>query len=595
MMSDLVIERSRWQAFECLRGMRPADTVINNAQIVDVNTGKIFAGGLAIAGGRVARAGDVDDLIGESTQVIDAKGRFLTPGLIDTHSHSYHCHLSMTEYARLCLRRGTTTITESAYGQGQVGGAAAVRLTIEELRRTPINALFQLPILAYLQNVELGLKPTPNRPSEEQMMEMLDWPGCVGLEEPPAIPYFERDPGIERMTAGALQRGQVVMGHAADLKREDLEAYASMGITSDHECVTAEEAVERVAAGIMVSIRECSIARNQNEVQRAITEMGVTPDRFMFNVDVPDAPVFMTDGHVDHHVRLAIAGGISPVDALRMATINAARYYRVDHDLGSLAPGRRADVLIVGDLEKFDVHSVIANGQIFVEDGEEQIVLRQPIHPHAFTHSMAELKTVRAEDLALRAPAGRSTVKVRAIDGSELYSREVHAELTCVDGVVQADPGQDILKIAMIDRNGVDCPPGMGFIKGYGLKRGAIGTSYNPYFNNPLGVGVNDAEVAHAINEVSEMGGGFVVVAEGKVLGRVRLPLFGLLSDLDADRYVAEMAALNSLVHELGCPIESPFQQLAFCIVGGELFKLKLAIGGMFDVEERRYLSPFVD
>lgn len=592
-MSDL-IESSRWRNFEALLGRRPADLVITNGRVVDVHSRQVRDGGIAIVGDRIARTGDVSGLIEEGTRVIDAKGRFLTPGLIDTHAHSYHCHLSMTEYARICLRSGTTTITESSYGQGQVGGLPAVRHSLDELRRTPIGVLFQLPMLAYLQNVELGLTPTPNRPSEEEMAQMLDWEGCVGLEEPPSIPFVERDPGIDRLVAGALSRRQVVMGHGAGLSEDELIAYSSMGVSSDHECVTAEEATWRVSAGMMVAIRECSIARDQKRVQKAITELGMSPDYFMYSIDVPDAVAFQRDGHISNHVRLAIEGGIDPIEALRMGSFNAARYYRVDESVGSLSPGRLADVLIVGELEAFDIHSVIAKGEVVVADGKEAMTFRQPIHPHAFLHSMASLDPIRADDLRVEAPAGAERATARVIDGAELYSDELQIELPCVDGAVQADPSQDVLKIAMIDRNAVPVPPGIGFIRGFGLKRGAIGSSYNPYFNNPLGVGVNDSEVARAINEIATMGGGFAVVCEGKVLGSVALPLFGLLSELPVDDYIAAMKELDAIAHELGCEIESPFQQLAFNIVGGELAKLKLAIGGMFDVDERVYKPTLV-
>jgi adenine deaminase len=589
-----VISVSRWHAFEALLGRRGADLVIRNGRVVDVHGRRIVEGGVAIVGDRIARIGDVESLVAADTVEIDAGGRYVTPGLIDTHAHSYHCHLSMTEYARLCLRCGTTTVTESSYGQGQVGGLPAVRHSLDELRRTPIGVFFQLPILAYLQNVELGLAPTPNRPSEDEMAQMLDWEGCVGLEEPPSIPLVERDPGIERLISEALARGQVVMGHGAGLTEDELVAYASMGVSSDHECVTAEEATWRVGAGMMVAIRECSIARDQERVQRAIVEDGMSPDYFMYSIDVPDAVAFDRDGHVSNHVRLAIRGGVDPIEAIRMGTINAARYYRADEEVGSLAPGRLADVLIVGDLESFDVHSVIAKGRVVVAEGEERMRFRQPVHPHGFLHSMAPLRPVGADELRIEAPLGATKATVRVIDGAELYSPEVHVELPCRDGAVQADPQQDVLKIAMVDRNGVDRPPGIGFIRGFGLKRGAIGSSYNPYFNNPLGVGVDDAEVAHAINEIAAMGGGFAVVCEGKLLGSVGLPLFGLLSELPADDYIARMKELDAIVHGLGCEIESPFQQLAFNIVGGELAKLKLAIGGMFDVDERAYKPALV-
>ena len=583
----------RWRVMEALLGRRPADLAITGARVVDVGTGAVTEGGVAVVGELIAATGRIDELIGDDTEVIDAGGALATPGLIDTHAHQYHANLSPTEYGRMCLRRGTTTVAEGFYGQGQIGGAEAVRFSLAELRATPVGVLFQAPILAYLQNVELGLPATPSAPSAADLVEMLDW-DCVGLEEPPYIPFKERDPGIERLAAEALARGQVIMGHGAGLDADELRAYAAMGISADHECISAEEAVQRVQAGMMVSLRDCSIAHNQVEVQGAITEHGMDPSLFMFSSDVPDAVTMADDGHVDHQIRLAVEAGIDPIDALRMATINAARYFRVDDSIGSLAPGRFADVLLVDDLQSFGVRTVVAKGLPAVIDGEDAWEPVAPIYPEAYTASVRLNRPVRAEDLRVPAPGGGSAT-VRVIGGAELLSDERRFDVPCANGSVASDPGQDVLKAAMVDRYGRDEPPAIGFIQGYGLARGAIGTTYNPYSNNPMAIGTSDEEVAHAINVVAEMGGGFAAVAGGEVIASVPLPLFGLLSDRPADEALGQIEALHAAIADLGCTIERPMHQLAFTAVGGELPRLKLSAQGVFDVSERRLLPVLVE
>jgi adenine deaminase len=585
----------RWRVLEAVLGRRPADLAVVNARIVDVYLGSVSPGGVAIVGERIARTGDVDSLIGDSTTVLDAGGRFVTPGLIETHAHLYHANLSPTEYARLCLRSGTTTVVEAFYGLAQVSGLEAVRFFLAELRRTPIAVLFQVPILAYLQNIELGLAPTPTGLSESDMLETLDWPDCVGLEEPPYIPFRERDPGIERIAAESLARGLPIMGHGAGLDVEELGAYTAMGITADHECVAAGEAVERIRAGMMVSLRECAISHDQPAVQRAITERAMSSAHFMFSTDVPDAVTMARQGHIDDRIRIAVAGGIDPIAAVQMATVNAARYYRVEESLGSLAPGRLADVLVVEDLDDFVVRDVIAKGERVIAGGEEVALFERPIYPQAFLGSLRIKRPVRAEDLRIAVPDGRDQATVRVIAGAELLSEERHMTVPCPDGHAPADTGQDVLKAAMVDRFGRHEAPALGFIHGYGLKRGAIGTAYNPFTNNPMALGTNDADVAHAINEVAEMQGGFVAVAGGEVLASVPLPLCGLLSDQDADDVVRDLERLYAVVAELGCPIERPFHQLAFTGVAGELPRLKLSDRGMFDVERRQLVSPLVE
>jgi adenine deaminase len=585
------------ELLDALAGVVDADLVVTNGRIVDVHKKEVREGGIAVKSGRIIRVGDVESLVGPGTEVLDARGRYLTPGLIESHAHSYHANFNLTEYAKLCLSRGTTAVAESFYGQGQIRGKEAVRFFYDELRRTPITLLFVVPILAYLQNIELGLEATPGTLTGDDLFEMLEWEGCVGLEEPPYIPVAERDPVIVRLIEKALAQGKVVMGHAAGLTEAELDAYAAFGITGDHEQLNAEEAVHRVERGMMVSTRETPIARNQRDVQRALTELGADPAMFMFCSDVPDAVTYATVGHIDEYIRIAVEGRIDPLDAVAMGSYNTARYYRVDHLVGSLAPGRQADILMVGDLEKFDVQSVIAKGTVVVADGERKHRFQRPVYPAFLQGTVGLKRPVEVEDLAVRAPAGRTKVTVRAIGAESLLSDERRFELPVeADGTVAADVEGDVLKVAMWDRYGRWAEPAVAFMQGFQLKRGAIATSYNPFYNNVMALGTNDADMALAANTVNELGGGFVAVAEGEVLGSVALPLVGLLSDGDADEVVPQLERLYAQVmEELGCAIEWPFHNFAFTAVVGELPILKLCDRGLFDVAKREHLSTIVE
>ena len=585
----------RTDLLDTLAGVTAPDMVVTNGQVVDVQSRRVRAGGIAVKSGRIIRVGDVGGMAGEGTEVLDAGGRYLTPGLIESHAHSYHANMNLTEYAKLCLSCGTTAVAESFYGQGQIRGIEAVRFFRDELRATPLTLLFLVPVLAYLQNLELGLEATPGTVTGDDLFEMLEWEDCVGLEEPPYIPVAERDPVIVRLIERALAQGKVVMGHAAGLTEEELNAYAAFGITGDHEQLTAEEAVARVERGMMVSTRETPIARNQRDVQKALTELGADPAMFMFCSDVPDAVTYGTVGHIDEYIRIAVEGGIDPLDAVAMGSYNTARYYRVDHLLGSLAPGRQADILMVGDLERFDVQTVIAKGTVVVADGERKHRFQRPVYPAFLQGTVALQRPVEVEDLALRAPEGAERVTVRAIGAESLLSDERRFELPVAgDGTVGADVEGDVLKVAMWDRYGRWPEPAIAFMQGFKLQRGAIATSYNPFYNNVMSLGTNDADMALAANTVNELGGGFVAVADGELLGSVALPLCGLLSDGDADEVVPELERLYAQVAELGCAIEWPFHNLAFTAVVGELPILKLCDRGLFDVAKREHLSTIV-
>lgn len=586
--------RERIDAMEGLTGDRPADLVVRGGRVIDVWSGEVREGGVAVTGSTIVRAGEVDRHIGETTSVIDARGAFLTPGLIETHMHLYESNLNPTELARVLLPHGTTALPEAVYGPGQIRGLEAVRFFIEELRRTPITVLLQVPVLGYLQNLELGLPGAPQSLDGDDLRQALRWRGCVGLEEPPFIPLAEQDPVVLDLMELALDAGQVVMGHGAGLTLDELAAYAAMGVTADHEAVSADEALERIAVGMMVSMRESCVARNQAELQRAVTEHGASPHNFMFCADVLDPVEAHRVGHIDQSIRVAIAGGVDPIAAVQMATVNAARFYRVDHALGSLTPGRQADILIVDDLERFEVRSVIAKGALVVQEGEVIVPLRRPSYPAFLRRTVRLGREVTAESLAVPAPEGRDDVLTRVIDGSSLVSQERHLRLPVSDGAVRCDPEQDVIKVAMLDRHGADAPPAIAFLQGYGISRGAIGTTYNPMYHNVLVAGADDDSLARAANLLAEIGGGFVAV-DGEREIAVPLELCGLMSDRPASELVADMERLYEMARELGCTMESPFHNLAFVAVCGELPFLKLAHDGLFDVQSRRRLPTLVD
>jgi adenine deaminase len=391
----------------------------------------------------------------------------------------------------------------------------------------------------------------------------------------------------------ALRGGQVVMGHGAGLGHAELTAYAAMGVTADHEAVTAEEALARIRAGMMVSMRESCVARNQVELQKAITEHGASTRHFMFCADVLDPVEADRVGHIDQSIRLAVRGGIDPLAAVQMATINAARYYRVDHALGSLAPGRQADVLVVEDLEQFRVRSVVAKGRLVVREGEVVAPLRRPLYP-AFLKGTVKLhRPAAAATFAVPAPAGAGEVLARVIGGDNLVSDERHVRLPVIDGAVRCDPDQDVIKLAMLDRYGADAPAAIGFLQGYGIRRGAIGTTYDPMYHHVLVAGTDDEDLATAANALAEMGGGFVAV-DGDDVVAVPLELCGLMSDRPAAEFIDAMERLYEKARELGCSMPSPFHNLAFTAVCGELPFLKLAHDGLFDVQQRRSLPTLV-
>jgi adenine deaminase len=314
----------------------------------------------------------------------------------------------------------------------------------------------------------------------------------------------------------------------------------------------------------------------------------------MFCADVLDPVEAARVGHIDQSIRLAVQGGVDPIAAVQMATVNAARYYRVDHRLGSLAPGRQADILLVDDLASFDVRSVVAKGKLVVRDGEVVTALERPLYPAFLRNTVRLYRPATAQTFALPPVDGRVDALTRVIGGDNLVSDERRLRLPVVDGEVRCDPDQDVIKLAMLDRYGADAPAAIGFLQGYGIKRGAIGTTYNPMYHNVLVAGVDDEAMALAANTLAELGGGFVAV-DGDEVVAVPLELCGLMSDRPAQEFIPAMERLYAKARELGCTMESPFHNLAFTAVCGELPFLKLAHDGLFDVRRRTRLPTLVE
>lgn len=585
---------ARRDLIDALTGTRHADLVVTGGRVVDVHRGVVRQADVAVKGERIVKVGDVDALRGPETRVVAAEGRYVTPGLIDPHVHAYHSQMNFTEYARTVLRRGTTATTEGAYFAAMIAGIDGVRFFIEEMRRTPLTVLFVAPALGYLQNRELGIPAQPNSISGDELVSMLEWEGCVGIEEPPYFAIADGDPVIARLVEEALRRGLRYMGHGAGLQGDALAAYAAAGVSCDHECITAEEAVERLEVGMMVGMRQCAIGPNQREVQKAITEHGCDPDLFMFCADGTDPLTISDEGYLDAAIRLAVEGGIDPVTAVRMATLNPARYYRVDDWLGSIAPGRQADLLLVGDLARFDVQSVIAKGAPVFLDGEQVCRFERPAYPAFLRDSVTLARPLQAQDLRVEVPADADWARVRVIGAETLVSDLREVVLPVQAGSVAADPDQDVLKVAMHNRYGRDERPGVAFMQGYGFKRGAFAMSYSPLLSDLMALGVDDGDLAKALNEVGRMRGGFAVVDDGEIVASMALPLLGLVSDASAEDVVAGVRALTAALVDRGCTMPHPFANFAMTSVLGEIPFVKMSNQGIFDIAARATLPTVV-
>jgi adenine deaminase len=554
-------------------GYEPADKVIKNCRIVNSHTGTIHASSdnIAIKGERIAAIGDMDYTLGDDTEVIDAGGRFVVPGLIDPHCHQWHTYANSTVFAACRLLHGSTTIVDGFYGHAIVNGLRASRYFLDELLATPVKPIFVVPTMCYTQNRGIGFPASPNAPSIQELLDALEWPETKGIEEisPELMLYRnQRDSDLLNLMEECLKQGKVIQGHSAGMTDDKItNAWVSSGIMHNHEMVNASETRRQAELGIWVVIREGSACKDIEACIPVITKEGYHSRAFQLCTDVITPDWMLERGQMDNAIRVAIKNGLDPMTAIQMSTIQPAEFYRVNHDMGMIAPGRYADIVFVESLEEFEISQVMANGKIWVKDGELVEPLRHPDYPDWLYGTMNIDRVLVPEDFQIRAPQGAGdTVNVQTIntrDGSLETPGSVET-LKVVDGLVQGDPANGINKICMIDRIMGTGEIGLAFVKGFGIQSGCIGTTANVFNQNIVLVGTSDEDMAAAANETIKMDGGFIALRGGEVLASLPTPLNGLASDLPFKQLFEKQYKLIAAWRDMGCELETPQMNLEF-------------------------------
>ena len=518
--ADDVLGRERRSRVALRR--EPADLVLRDAQILDVHTGLIDAGGIAIVGDRIAYVGDVEDLIGSQTVVYEAAGRIAIPGLIEGHIHTYESHLPIKEIARGFFLHGVTTIVTDFYGEAVVRGIDAIRACLDEGAETRLNIVFILPMPALYQDEPFLHTGTI---SFKEMETMAAWPECHGLNECFIKNLTGGEPMLRKLVDVVQANGGKICGHGSEGTTEEIQAWAGwVRRLDDHEAVSGSEALEKLKAGIHIIAREGSGVSDVANIVSVLLQRGADLRHVSFCTDILSPVDLVARGSIDYCVRLCVGLGVPPIKAVQMATINAAETHLIDDDVGSLSPGRRADIILLdGNLEEFRIGTVLAAGQVVVENGsnlEEHAVVARP----DFAYGTVNPGPITAESFAIPAPPDAETVRVRIIGvgNGTIITRQLEGELPVRKGIVQGAPERGINKIAAIDRHSGEGRIGLGFVDGFGLRSGAVASTYNPHYQHLLVVGVDEEAMALAVEQCRQMGGGFVVADKGKVLAKFR-------------------------------------------------------------------------
>ena len=544
------------------RGLIPADKVIRGGQLVNVMSSEIYPADVAVYGDMITAIGDVSDYIGPDTEIIDAAGRYLVPGLIDGHIHSECSKLSITSYAKAVVPHGTTSMISGLDEYISVSGLEGLREVLAEMKQSPLKVFWGAP---FKTPYTIPQSTVAYNFTKETHQEVQKWPECFGVWETVREFLQEEDEDTLGAISEAIENRLPVFGSAPMLRGKDLNGYLCGGVRLDHESYDHEEVVEKMRKGMHMLIRESCVTHFLAENIRAVTEVNpALARRVSFCTDDVTARDILEKGHLDHVVRLAIQAGVSPMTAIQMATINSAEAYRIDHLVGAIVPGRIADVLFVDDLTQFRVRAVMTNGKMVAEDHKLSYALHAPKRSTALSSPLKCKPTTKA-DFEYHVALENGTADVLALDVKGPFVRKRRdVTLTVRNHIVQPDTEQDVVLVGVLERFGRNGNRTLAFCSGWKLKRGAMASSAAPDDNNIVVMGVDAEDMSIAVNYLIEQGGGQVVVDGGKIMEFLPLPVGGIVSDCEPEEICAAEKKIDNTVRALGSDLPDPMMYMFF-------------------------------
>jgi adenine deaminase len=538
--------RRRWVAIA--RGDEPADLVLAGGQVLSVFTGEVFRADVAIADDRIVGLGEYDGV-----ERIDISGKIVIPGFIDGHCHIESSKLNVDEFARAIVPRGTTSVVVDPHELANVLGTRGIEFVLHASEGLPLGVYVMVPSCVPASPFETAAGPL----YAADFADLLRHERVIGIAEMMNYPAaIAGDPDV--MARMAMTGYRHVDGHAPGVTGHELNAYIVSGPTTDHECTTLEEAMEKRRLGMWVMLREASMIRNLVDLLPMVLEHGT--ENCLFVTDDREAQTLLAEGHMNSMVRLAVQHGLSPADAVKLASLNVARCHGLP-SLGAVAPGYVADVQVIPDLESFEPDLVLKAGRVVARDGVAIPFVAPPV-------PRGVIGSVRLGALpgnALRIPfSGESTINVVGLVPDQVVTRAERFEPCVLGGEIVADPARDLAKLAVIERHHATGAAGVGFVRGFGLREGAFAATVAHDAHNVVIAGMNDADMLTAARRLEALGGGLVVVSDGVVLGELPLEIAGLMSVRDARTVVEAIDVMESSLRDLGVSLPTPFMYLGF-------------------------------
>jgi adenine deaminase len=557
------------------RGEIPAELLFKNARVVNVLSGEIHEGDVAVDDGRVMGIGNY-----KARKTINLRGAFLAPSLIDGHFHVESSQLTAAEFARAVVPHGTGAVVIDPHEYANVLGLDGIRYVLESSKGLPVDFFIMLPSCVPATHLETA----GARITADDLRLMISDERVVGVAELMNYPgvYMGTKSELAKIEVG---KGKAIDGHAPGLRGKNLNAYALAGVRSDHESTELEEAREKLRVGMHILVREGSTERNLEHIISLINPHNSA--NCSFATDDKLAGDLVNEGHIDFAVRKAIAFGVPPISAIQMATINTARHYRLQN-LGAIAPRYWADFIVFDDLKKFQVRQVYKKGRLVAENGK---YLSKSPASTPLPRSTMNLR-YKPRDFVVQAN-GNKRIKVIQIVPNQIVTKQVVEKPTVSNGEIVADTKRDILKMVVVERHHATGNVGVGFVRGFNLKEGAIASTVAHDAHNVVVAGTNVGDICAAIERLEQLQGGQVAVRDGKVIAELPLPIAGLVSDRPLNDVIKRLDKLNAAAREMGCKLEAPFMTLSFLSLS-PIPELKLTDQGLIDATHLKKTGLFV-
>ncbi|QTA82295.1 Adenine deaminase [Desulfonema limicola] len=561
----------------CARGEIEADLVLKNARIINVFSGEIVPGNIAVKEGYIAGIGSYFGVV-----ETDMQNRFICPGFIDAHVHIESSMASVSEFARAAVCCGTTSVIADPHEIANVMGIKGIEYMLKSACNQPVNIFYSLPSCVPATNMETSgavlnsydLSLFINNKNIKALAEMMNYPGVI-----------YRDEEVLKKLMLAKNSGKRADGHCPGLSGKDLNAYLCPGISSDHECTTAKEAREKIASGMYVMIREGTGAKNLDDLLPVINEKNF--HKMMWCTDDRHPHDILDHGHIDYIVRRAVKSGFDPVTAIQIATINPAQYYNI-HDSGAIAPGRQADFIVFSNLDNICPQQVWHKGILVAENRK---ILSQVKQPPSLRLPGSMNLTPESIDFSI--PAETEKIRVIKIIPGQVLTSQIIEKAHIINNMSVSDPDRDILKIAVVERYSGKGVTGIGFVQGLGLKHGALASSVAHDSHNIIVAGTNDKDMKTALNQVVKMGGGLAAACNSRVKAELPLPIAGLMSYEPLPVIRKHLDHLLDEAKKLGSELPDPFMTLSFLALP-VIPELKITDKGLVDVNLFKHVSLFV-